>query len=262
MMSREIFDLILAFRPAIVSGDNTGHGIPIMDELEKHLRDNGFNPNILKRVNFTMQSKEQMAQGFKNIVMPDVSDDKSRYRWLYKMKKHENSIRHCLRVEKELLPQGGVRYSGKMHGRDDHFWSKAQLALITGNPGIIKAAFGRFNKSTLVPGEINKKSFATKFLENQDKKSFLNYEDTIYNEEMAKERHDKILKEKNLKFAIQCLTMGKVVCRSVNKIVSPIHCASIDNCTDEKCDGYKAVNEICLRYEVSRDELWKRQTIY
>jgi len=244
-LQREVmFDYILAFRPTFVSGDNTG-----------------FNPKMLKRVNFSMQSKEQMAQGFRNMVMPDTLTEKSHYRWLYKKKKHQNSIRHCLRVERELLPQGGVRYSGKMHGRDDHFWSKAQLALLR-NIGVVKAAFGRFNKRVLIGEKTKGKSFAEKFLMEQEKKGFINYEDIKMKEDMKNFYKDSLEKNKNLKFAIKCLMHGRVICRTSRMPVMPIHCAKSENCMDEACDGYKTVKDICKRYKVTKEEVFNGQEYY
>jgi len=259
-----IFELYINFRATIISIDNTGHGIVIGDMMEEKLRDNGFNPKILKRVTFTLQSKEQMAIGFRNIVMPDPITRKSRYRWLYKVKKHENAIRHCMRVEKELLPQGGTRYSGKMHGRDDHFWSKAQLALIEIPTGVPRAAF-RKRKQTTPLDYMQKESmsFGRRFLNNQNRlRMEVKTEDREAKEQLNRDRFEKIRHLKNINFAIKCLSNGVVICRYQGKPVKPIHCASEDNCKDPKCPGYKYVNEICLRYGVTKDEIWKRQNEY
>ena len=258
----KIFDLHLKFRFATISIDNTGHGIVIGDYLEERLRENGMNLNILKRVNFGIVNKEDMAVGFRNICMPDAITGKSRYKWLYKMKKHEDAIRHCMRVEKQIM-ETFIRYSGKMHGRDDHFWSKAQIALIEKPTGVPKAAVGRFKKASYFPNEKSKKSFGNQFLEEQNRKRWqIQENDDKTTEEVHRIKYDKLKKLKNIAFALKCLTMGVVICKTKHRPVQPIHCAYPLNCSDKNCPGFKYVEEICERYEVDKNELWQRQTTY
>lgn len=258
-----VSSLFFDFRADIMSGDNTGHGIVIMDMLEGWLKDNGFHTRILHRIDFTMKSKEQMAIGFRNIAMPDPISNKSRYRWLYKEKRHQVAIRHCLRVEKEILPQSGIRYSGKMHGRDDHFWSKAQLGMIEVPTGITRAAFGRFRKPSMVEPVFNRRSLGRQTLEEMDR---ARYKMENFEKEAIEEAHKIRLQEvrhiKNISFATQCLINGAVICRTTKKPVKPIHCANPANCNNGACDGYKYVEEICLRYGVDKNEVWQRQNIY
>ena len=45
----------------------------------------------------------------------------------YHMLEHAQALQHCYNVEKLVSDTGGIRYSGKKNGRDDHFWSKAML---------------------------------------------------------------------------------------------------------------------------------------
>ena len=258
-----IFDLFLKFRPLVISIDNTGHGIVVGDMLVRKLTDNGFNPGILKRITFTQTTKEQMAIGFRNLVMPDPITGKSRYRWLNNLKKHENAIRHCTRVEKQTLPMGGTRYTGKMHGRDDHFWSKAQIALLETPTGVPRASLGRVRNLAGVHLSSRRKSMGNKFLEDTNRKRMeINPEEIKIAEDINRIRREKVVESKNLKFALQCLTKGIVVCRSKKKAVRPVHCAYPANCIDPFCPGFKYVNEICERYGVEKNDVWRIQKEY
>lgn len=258
-----IIDLFFKFRPEIISIDNTGHGIVVGDMLEKALRDNSFNPAILKRVNFNMLTKEQMAVGFRNLVMPDPITGKSRYRWLKHRKKHEDAIDHCRRVEKEILPQGGIRYSGKMYGRDDHFWSKAQIALIEIPTGVPKAAFGRFKKRLYIEDNSNRRNIGKETLDENNKLRIqLEKEDIAEKAEVNRMRREKIEQRKKVTFALNCVTQGIVLCKTAKKPVKPIYCAFPTNCNNKFCPGYKYIEEICQRYGVTKNELWKQQRVY
>jgi hypothetical protein len=249
-----IFDLYESFKPEIISIDNTGHGIVVGDMLVEKLRTNNYNPGVLKRVTFTQDSKERMAVGFRNMIMPDPVNNVSRYRWLYKQKKHEEAIRHCMRVEKEVLPQSGIRYSGKMHGRDDHFWSKAQIALIEAENilGLPKAAFGRYtvagfkdpgrreNQAVTVFSMIEK-SRETKEISNPKVKATIEHN----------------IKLSNISRVINTLKDGLMLCTSKYKMVKPIHCAFDENCADTNCSNYQYVVETCKRNGINRDDLKK-----
>ena len=259
-----IFDIYMAFRPHTISIDYTGHGIPVCEFVEEKLQNNGFNPSIVKRVTFTSQSKEEMAVGFRNIVMPDPLSEKgrSRYRWLYKKKRHEDAIRHCMRVEKVIL-QSSIRYSGKMHGRDDHFWSKAQIALIEKPRKSPKAAVGKYRRSTPVTDFIHKKSYGRQYIEEMNRnRTLLTDVDIELAGEVNKIRFEKVRHGKNLKFATQCLIKGIMTCRTQYKLVKPVHCAWPANCNDEKCPSHKYVQEITKRYGVTTNEVWKQQSVY
>lgn len=258
----KIFDLHLKFKFKTISIDNTGHGIVIGDYLEARLRENSMDMNVLKRVNFGTGTKEDMAVGFRNIAMPDAITGKSRYKWLYKQKKHEVAIRHCMRVEKQVM-ETFIRYSGKMHGRDDHFWSKAQVALLEKPTGVPKAAVGRFKKASFFGDKRSEKTFGTAFLEEQNKKRWaLDIEDEETVGEANRIRYQKVRNIKNLTFALKCLTMGVAICRTHHKPVQPVHCAWPGNCADKFCPGFKYVEEVCQRYEVTKNEIWNRQTTY
>ena len=257
-----MFNLHMKFRFSIISIDNTGHGIVIGDYLEERLRENGMDLKILKRVNFGAGNKEEMAVGFRNLAMPDVITGKSRYRWLYKQRKHEDAIRHCMRVEKVVM-ETFIRYSGKMHGRDDHFWSKAQIALIEKPTGVPKASIGRFKKASFAGDKRTTKTYGEQFLEEQNKLRWkLDEVDEVAKGEINKVRFEKVRNIKNVVFALKCLTMGIVICKTEKRPVQPIHCAWPTNCNDPMCPGFKYVEEICQRYEVDKNELWKRQTTY
>ena len=143
--AKHIADLYEKFRTEYVSIDATGPGIPIGQFLKKEFRDRGLNSNIIKEVTFTQPNKEQMATGFRSLCQPNPSireqteiknEDgipiitmKNCYRFLKDNgnKDHTEAINHIKRVEKEMLPQGGVRYSGKKYGRDDAFWAASQI---------------------------------------------------------------------------------------------------------------------------------------
>jgi len=133
----EIWDIYNKFKPQAISIDNTGHGIVIGDLLEKLIRINGLPLKLLNRVNFSAPEKEVMAEGFRSLVQMD------KYKFLNVTKLHQEALRHVERVEKEVL-ETHVRYSGKKWGRDDHFWSKAQIVYFTNmlmpNP---KQSFGK-----------------------------------------------------------------------------------------------------------------------
>jgi len=265
IQSEIIFDLFIKFRPVVISIDYTGHGIPITQGIEKSLQESGYTTNIIQRVKFTQQSKEQMAQGFRSIVMPDPLTGLSRYRWLYKEKQHENAIRHCMRVEKQLLPEGGTKYSGKMHGRDDHFWSKAQIALIDISKGTLKAAFGKRKITSMVDATTQKNATIGKSLVkelNAKRDSLKDPEEEQKKQKEYKTRYERIKDLKNLAFAIKCLSNGIIVCSTTGKPVKPIHCASLVNCRNPDCPGFKYVDEICERYGVEKNDVWKRQKEY
>jgi phage FluMu gp28-like protein len=260
-----IFDLYLRFKPKVISIDNTGHGVAIGDMLSERLKYSGANPNTLKRLDFSMKLKEQMAVGFRNLVMPDPISGKSRYRWLCSQKKHENAIRHCLRVEKELLPQGGIRYSGKMHGRDDAFWSKSMIALIEIPNGIPRAGFGRIKKLSAIENIKMQKSLAFEEIQNRNKKQFMPFNEAESQEQREHTRFNRMLEirhKKNVMFAAKCLTNGIVICRTINKPVKPIHCAVEYNCTNKFCQGYSYCEEISRRYECTKEEIYDKQKIY
>jgi len=46
----------------------------------------------------------------------------------YELIEHQQALQHCLNVESTKTPNGGIRYSGKKNGRDDHFWTKAMMS--------------------------------------------------------------------------------------------------------------------------------------
>ena len=80
-------------------------------------------------------SKQFYDIGTKYGIDVDISDpteqsqpqqfNKSLVNNKYHMIKHTQAAQHCLNVEKLATETGGVRFSGKKNGRDDHFWSKA-----------------------------------------------------------------------------------------------------------------------------------------
>jgi len=251
-----IFDMHMAFRFSEIQLDFTGHGRVISQMLAEKLDNNSFSSRVLLKNNtFTMQSKEQMAIGFRNIVMPDPITGKSRYRWLHKEKHHQDAIRHCMRVEKEILPQGGVRYSGKMHGRDDHFWSKAQIALVEVPTGVPRAHSGKIRKKTAVD-VTDRRSMGQKLIEDINRKRYqIDREEEEAREEILREKRKTFLHNRELNFARKALQNGVVICRTKHKPVKPIHCADRKNCSNPRCPGFKYVEEICARYGVTKDEL-------
>lgn len=84
----------------------------------------------------------------------------------YHMMKHQQAIQHCLNVEKLATESGGVRFSGKKNGRDDHFWSKAMLnyCFLTGKNSASISAYGDrkgFQQQTHVHGGTQNTGFIT-----------------------------------------------------------------------------------------------------
>jgi len=65
----------------------------------------------------------------------------------YHMIKHPQAMQHCLNVEKIATESGGIRYSGKKNGRDDHFWSKAMAnyCFLNTSKGDAVSAYGSKN---------------------------------------------------------------------------------------------------------------------
>ena len=113
---RLILELYEAFKPQWIAIDNTGAGIPIGDHLEKRLP-----AGVLRRVNFTNSSKEEMATTLKRVFQA------GEYHVLDHTPDHKTSIRHLLKVERQVM-ENSVKYTGKgvdKEGRDDGFWSKA-----------------------------------------------------------------------------------------------------------------------------------------
>lgn len=251
-----IFDLFMAFRPEKILIDYTGHGITIYDMLIRKFQENSFDgKRIIMQNTFTLKLKEQMALGFRNIVMPDPISGKSRYRWLHKEKQHQSAIRHCMRVERELLPQGGTRYSGKMHGRDDHFWSKAQIALIEVPTGIVRAHVGKIKRESFIEGK-ESQTLGQKLLEQINNRRWeMNKEEREAKESVMRERTERFKAIRELKFARQALEKGIVICKTAKKPVHPIHCADVKNCRNPRCPGFKYVDEICSRYNVNKNDL-------
>lgn len=83
----------------------------------------------------------------------------------YHMMKHTQAMQHCLNVEKIATESGGIRFSGKKNGRDDHFWSKAMLnyCFLSGNKGGTMSAYGekqrQYNAPT--PSSVDNTGFLT-----------------------------------------------------------------------------------------------------
>ena len=240
----EIIGYVLAFRPQKIIGDDNGHGIVIHDLLIRKLSEMGWPPNTVQRTQFTSLSKQKMAEGFKALVQS------SRYKFLNIHKVHASAIRHVLRVEK-IVMKTHVKYSGKMHGRDDHFWSKAQVALIeTEEGGHLQSSFGRL-KHKLLATVPKYSSVASKFLADRNKQMIeqrkVPFDDMKLNEEEEK-------KTFNIRKARHYLLRGMLVCDERKQMVRPVECC---DCNVMSCRHYTYHKDICKKLEVTRDDVWK-----
>lgn len=243
----EMWDLFCKFKPQKISIDNTGHGIVIGDLLEKKLRINGYPPSTLNRVNFGTGTKEVMAEGFKSLVQMD------RYKFLNATKLHQESIRHVERVEREILPTH-VRYSGKKWGRDDFFWSKAQIVYFTNmympSP---KQSFGKVKISNIM-------GYTAPDVNNIVKDNSITQ---IREENIKKDKEDtdvwRLLKMKNIGKAIKELTAGLVDCPKTGKEEKPVFCTGCDR---EDCMYYDSMKKLCELAHVKPKEIWEKQKEY
>ncbi|NCU41857.1 MAG: hypothetical protein EOM19_04010 [Candidatus Moranbacteria bacterium] len=140
--ARIIADLYYKFQPTFISIDDTGVGKSVVEQLEQEFLKQNIPLRVIKKVTFSSQINEQMAEGFKALCTPkdylkekyisgyDEKDKpiynttyKNQYRFLREPnnKIHKEAIAQIKRVEKEIL-RTNVRYSGKRYGRDDAFW--------------------------------------------------------------------------------------------------------------------------------------------
>jgi len=130
--------LIERYQPIEFRIDNTGIGVALGDMIEDE-----FSYVPLKRIEFasTIQMKD------KKIKIPTYLATEFKKALIYRkyhMLDNKKAIQHILRIEKTTTPTGGLRFSGKKWGRDDHFWSKAMLnaSFVFGNEGTSFLAIG------------------------------------------------------------------------------------------------------------------------
>lgn len=253
-----IIELAVMFKPDKILIDNTGHGSVIGDMLEKELMEHGMHKSILKRNTFTAQLKEQMAIGFRNLIMPTEKTGLGRYRCLYKEgnKKYDEVFRHITRVEKEIMNGGMIRYSGKKYGRDDHFWSKAQIAIIDLAQHAPAAYFGKSqilkidkNKKNISPGKV--------FLNVQNKLRMFGKETDKEIGEKNKKMIERVRNAKNILSTVKHLETGVMYCQSQNNFVTPINCLWDNNCTSKECPSKQFGERICLEFGVKPNEVWE-----
>ena len=276
VQAQKIFDLYRKFMPEFVAIDATGCGIPVVQYLKKLFRENGFNPMVIKETTFTQNLKEQMATSFRDLCQPNaglseiiydmnnnpITVHRNRYRFLRDKnnKDHQDLINHVKRVEREMLPQGGTRYSGKRYGRDDGFWASAMLTLYEKSDSHIKAGFGATKVfSTKIDTMTKKKSVGQEHIENINKKRFETKREQELRHKYESEKY-KMMSEKReytrrLKIAYDCLLNSKNICSTQKRIVNPIECAS-EECSNPDCQSYKYVLEISNRYNVTIDDIY------
>ena len=247
--SQEPYDILVeriwthyhAFKPQYISIDNTGHGRVIGDLLEKKLRSVSLPLSILHRVDFTSSSKEVMAVGFRRLVQAD------KYKFLNETKMHQQSIRHVERVEKEVL-ETHIRYSGKRWGRDDFFWSKAQVVWFTNlylpPPA---ASFGKVKIKPFGKGlEMNP----------QPSSEYEAVKEDIAEKELTLRDISKI---KAIGKVIAELSMGAVFCKKTKDAVKPVYCTG---CQDESCPEYDYMKSVCVSAGTLPEIVWGKQKKY
>lgn len=235
-----MWNIFLKFKPIRIGGDCTGGSIgeAIMDMFAKKLRDNGFSPALLFRVNFTSSSKEAMANKFKDWVRG------GRYKFLNQKGLHERAIRHCTRVEKEVL-QTHVRYTGKMHGRDDHFWSKAILPLMVEDKAkVVKSSVKRFKR---VKDKARKRKGGQHIIDELHKQDGKKKE-----EKPPKRFHSHIVKQDEAITALKSEQRLCVRCGKLTNMLLALHC-DIDSCPHRD-----EAERICRRQNVSANSVRDR----
>jgi len=235
-----IWGHFLNFKPQHISIDNTGHGRVIGDLLERKLKNNSLPTSILHRVDFTSPSKEVMAVGFRRLVQAD------KYKFLNDNEMHKQSIRHVERVEKEVL-ETNVRYSGKRWGRDDFFWSKAQIVYFTQlfMPAP-SASFGKV-KSAIYGQQIN--------LHPIPQTDFEKVRDDINKQPTQKD----ISRAQSIGRIITELSLGAVHCPKINDVKAPLYCTG---CDWIECMEYEYVLKVCESGGVAPDSVWQKQRKY
>lgn len=232
-----------SFKPQYISIDNTGHGRVIGDLLEKKLRMASLPLSILHRVDFTSSSKEVMAVGFRRLVQAD------KYKFLNQTELHAESIRHVERVEKEVL-ETNIRYSGKRWGRDDFFWSKAQVVYFTNlmlpSPA---ATFGKISITPLGKPITFRPQPTTEY-------------ETI-KKEIEEEKNQPTLRDisraRAIGKAINELSIGAVFCPKINDIRTPLFCTGCDRID---CVEYSYCKQVCDMIAVEPRVIWEKQRKY
>ncbi len=244
IQSERIWAYYQAFKPQYISIDNTGHGRVVGDLLEKKLRMSSLPLSILHRVDFTSSSKEVMAVGFKRLVQAD------KYKFLNQNDIHRQSIRHVERVEKEVL-ETNVRYSGKRWGRDDFFWSKAQVVYFTNlllpPPG---ASFGKIKIAAY--GEPVSFEELPTFPKTEYERAKKEISETKYSSK-------DIMKAKAVAKAIKELSMGAIDCPKTKEVVAPLFCTGCDR---KGCLEYDYMLNVCKLACVEPKLVWEKQRKY
>lgn len=280
--ARTIADLYHRFNPTFISIDETGVGKAVVETLEQEFLKQKIPLNIIKKVTFSSQLNEQMAEGFKALCTPKDylkekivigydEKDKPMYDYIYKNqyrflrdnnnKLHKEAISQIKRVEKEIL-QTNVRYSGKRYGRDDAFWASAQLVLQENTRKFPKAAFGRTNAlSTKLKTKTNEKSLGKQVIFDLNKKKWQTTIESKQEQQRKSEKFKTMLDRhkyrKQLLEAYKCLRNSKNICKTQRKVVNPIECIDKDACHNDKCPAYHYVKEVIERYNVDEEDLFK-----
>ena len=249
----QVWDLYLKFRPISISIDNTGVGRAVADGIERKIKKFGLNTEILKRIDFTNSIKEQLAIGFRNIVKA------GRYKFLDEDLSliHREAIRHCTRVEK-IVGDNSTKYSGKMHGRDDFFWSYSMVSLIDFDNLSVKTPlkFASYNKGT-GNSDIKKAEVSDNLMERKVKVG--NNWITIRHDE--KQANELIIENKNKEIErILNLHSNDSVCLIRGVVDKEITCI---DCPDT-CKNKKSIRHSCNRGILSFDEVseqWQKNKV-
>lgn len=241
--AERIWTYFNAFKPQYISIDNTGHGRVVGDLLEKKLRMASLPLSILHRVDFTSSSKEVMAVGLRRLVQAD------KYKFLNSNDIHRQSIRHVERVEKEVLDTN-IRYSGKRWGRDDFFWSKAQVVYFTNL--LIPPPAAQF-------GKIRTKPFGMGIELSTKGKPTTEFE-KIKDELEKKEPSLKdISKARAIGRVINELNLGAITCPKAKETRTPLFCTG---CNKEDCMEYDYMKIMCKIAGVEPAIVWNKQRKY
>jgi len=246
----KIWDIFIKYRPIKVAIDDTGLGEVLGDLLEKKLRDAGLGPQVLVRVKFNQSTKENMALQAKEIIR------QGKYKFLNQNTMHERAIRHCTRVEKEVLDTM-VRYSGKMHGRDDHFWSKALLTMaISGATPVVKSTVRSFKR---IHGK-----------QGSARQSGQHIIDELHKQQadMAKDETKPSQQAPMKKFftnitkvdgVIDELRHHKRMCVMCGKMVNLLYACV---CSHPSCPNRIDAERMCRKHDINPDDVRDRQTYY
>lgn len=254
---QEMWAIFLRFRPIAVPIDASpgSVGDVLADLLHAKFRQEGIPTNIIKKIPFQNPTKEQMALSFKEMVR------NNRYKFLNQSAVHERAIRHCTRVEKEVL-ETAVRYSGKMHGRDDHFWSKALVTMYDVNAqgkkpiSKVKSSAKSYRRIRTTSGS-GRKGGQHIIEELHAEQARLAKDETKPSHQSPRKKFfTNITKTDEI---IDELKHQKRLCVMCGKMVNQLYALT---CKHPNCPYRDSAERACRRQNVSPDDVRERQTYY